>query len=232
MELSLFFPFITDAAIHPITDRLLLAFYEYAPGFGTSSGPVKVFYFVGNLDPDLNAINASDFTKIKQGTSILNGDIRFAFLTDGSGLVIFHDTVSLKLRKIDLTGKLTGPLKPAFHSPLNNTSLALPSIAQTLGAGCQKSVILAIRDPQNLASQRGFWTQVIDCEGSPSGPPMLVDPLTDFAGESTLVALASSASTVDQRFAAVYEEGRQFNVPPTAAESTGLILLNLNFRFP
>src|SRR5262245_26616132 len=93
-------PFITDAAIHPITGKLLVGFYEYAPGFATSSGRPKVFYFVANIDPGLNAIHASDFTKVKQGTSVLNGDIRFAFLTDGSGLVVFPDTSSLKLRKI------------------------------------------------------------------------------------------------------------------------------------
>ncbi len=225
-------PFAADAAFHPVTGRLLLGYFEYAPGFGTSMGPPAVIYFVASIDPELNAIQPSNFVKIKQGTSISNGDLRFGFFPDGSGLVVFSDSTSLKLRKIDMTGKLTGPLKPAFRPPLNNSKLSFISVAQSNGVAGFKSLILGVKDPENIAGQRGLWTQLLDSAGIPSGSPELIETLSDFVGESTLAARSNLPTTRNYRFVAVYQQGRQTNVPPTASESTGLILLNLNFTFP
>jgi hypothetical protein len=109
--------------------------------------------------------------------------------------------------------------------------LSLLGFSGSTGSHGLKQVLIGLRDPQNIAGQRGYWAQVFDSKG-PTGSAVLIDTPSDIAGACSMAGLTSSATSRNYRFSAVYEEGIQLNVPPTSSESVGLILLNMNFTFP
>ncbi len=56
-------PIILDLAYHPLTGKIVILFFQYRPGFGTTSTP-DLDYFLGVFNQDLSGIQPSNFQKI------------------------------------------------------------------------------------------------------------------------------------------------------------------------
>lgn len=217
---------VRDAAFHPVTGRLMVAYVQAAPDYLTSQ---RSFYYLADLDPSFVGIQAVSFIKVKPASIKSANDIQLAFQPEGNGFVVYGDAANVRLRRIDPAGKLKGSAIAAFRAPLSNVRLSALTLESANGARGLKHVLLGIRDPFNTLGQRGLWAQIIAADGVPSGSPVLVDTLQDYAANTILSVLSGPPNSTNYRFVAVYEQGLEETNAGLTNAGLDLILLRLNF---
>jgi hypothetical protein len=222
-------PIILDLAYHPLTGKIVILFYQYRPGFTTSTNP-DYDYFVGVFNQDLSGIQPASFQKLNPNVVKGNGSGRIHFLPEGTGVIAYADSSNIKLRKISPALKISGPVYAAFKPPLTNQKLFHPAIAFSNGTSGLRGIVIAAQDPSNNEANGTIWAQELDAQARPFGSPFSVERNFDRMGEQRLVSIGSNASSPIYRFASVYVHGVQRDIPPGPTESSGLILLNFGFN--
>lgn len=225
-------PVAQDAAFQPITGRLILGYVQQITG----TTATQFNYYFGNLDPKLAGITDANFSQINTTAITSTGfvwGLKFAFQSTGIGFVVFVDSASMRRRKIDATGKLSGAAAPAFHSPKNNTKLFYPGLVMTNGANGVRGLLLGSQDPFNPSGAVTIWAQPLDPNGLPLGPSVKVDTTdsTNTAFGSQLQALPQLPTAITYRFIDLYAL-TQFTSPGQTFQASGINLLNITLTFP
>jgi hypothetical protein len=217
-------PIMLDIEYHAPTGKIVCFFYQYRPGFTTTTTPEFDYYLVV-LNGDLSNIQPSNFRKINQKVVTGSPTGQLKLLADGTGIVAYQDSNNIKLRKISSVLKMPAASYSAFNSPLSNQKLSHPVIAFTNSKG----IISAVQDAFNTENNGTIWAQALDAQSRPEGSPFSIEKNFDQMGGQDIVSLPENATSTRHRFVSIYVQGVQQNIPPMAGESSGLMLLNFGF---
>ena len=136
-----------------------------------------------------------------------------SILQDGSAIVFYADDQSVKRRKIDQRGKLTGPPSQAFsgttNQPLHNPTAEFSTTSKgTVGLLMAYEIV-----PHGLATAY-VWAQTLDPQGRPAGAAKAVDRvIAAQATTSVLIALPRKPS--DTLFPFLWFQARNNPAPPS-----------------
>lgn len=137
-------------------------------------------FWLQRLDPLLMHINPSPAGLIKINREslgqVLTRDTRVAclgFFSDLSGVVFYADDTTIRGRKIDSQGNLSGDPFVAFQSPAGNKKLGLPSVAFATTPKGVRGILIGNEDM--AGGGMTTWAQVLNEKGEPIGTPVVVN---------------------------------------------------------
>lgn len=138
-------------------------------------------FWLGTFNSLLKNINSdpNSFSQINtESLSAMDGirDIRtasFGSFSNSTEVVFFADDTTIKGRKIDFNGTLSGSPFIAIQPPGGSKKLGFPSVAVAQTAKGIRGLLIGLED--NIDGGTVTWAQVLNETGDPIGSPVVID---------------------------------------------------------
>ena len=191
-----------DIAYHQPSGKLLVMYFAVAhhANFQFSED-----YYLATLDPQLKSAPASSSKKLNKAP------IQNAFPWDGppyeGGSIAIHDKTaeafftdndSIQRRIINVLGKPSGHILPAFNAPVDNTNFFDPrAVFSTTPAGTRGLLVAVQLDD---SSEITIWGQPLDAAGKPEGTPSKLHTVLPGGAENGPALIVSPKPTANHQF--------------------------------
>ena len=231
-SISLLIPIPLDVEVQPTTGKVMVGFIQKISGTNGENAN----YFAGGVAPDLSNGNNFPFTQVNGSpvnvTNSFVWSIRFAFASNGRGLVVFVDSTKLRLRKISGGGSITGPARSAFKRPKQNTRFFFPNIVFTTGSHGTRAFLIAVQNPFDEGGETTIWSQVLDGSGQRLGRPVKIQETnTTTAVHETAISVLPHPEDSETYPILVCFNLSGFHTPGQTLDGSGIILLNIKINF-